>query len=311
MPDVTGRVRAVATAALTAVLLLVLVIPSITQAVVPPNIDRFMAALGTVESHGRYDAVNATSGAYGKYQILPSNWAVWSARYLGIPNAAPTPAHQETVARRKLTSLYGWLGSWASVAHWWLTGNGDTNPAHWSDFSRYYVNRVLGLMGAPGVPGQSSSGSSSSAPASVRGTVRHPAGVKVFDESSLDVQFSGGWGAAEFAGYTDGRVRYAIEANATVSFTFHGRSISWIGPKGPTRGQARIYIDDKLVRTVDVYASYFRPRVAIYSKTFDRVGSHTIRIEVVGTPGRPTIALDEFDVGGWVKLAPLNGGLPQ
>ena len=310
MPDVTGRVRAVATAALTAVLLLVLVIPSITQAVVPPNIDRFMAALGEVESHGRYDAVNATSGAFGKYQILPSNWSSWSLRYLGIANASPTPAHQDTVVRRKLTALYGWLGSWASVAHWWLTGNGDTDPAHWSAFSRLYVNRILALMGAPGVATRSSSGSSST-PASVRSAAKRPAAVTVFDESSLDVQFSGGWGAAEFAGYTDGRVRYAIEANATVSFTFHGRSISWIGPKGPTRGQARIYIDDKLVRTVDVYTAHYRPRSTIFSKTFDRVGSHTIRIEVVGTPGRPTVALDEFDVGGWVKLAPLNGGQPQ
>jgi hypothetical protein len=292
LPDVTGRVRAVATAALTAVLLLVLVIPSITQAVAPPNIDRFMAALGAVESHGRYDAVNATSGAIGKYQIMPSNWSAWSLRYLGIANASPTPAHQDTVVRRKLTALYNWLGSWASVAHWWLTGNGDTNPAHWSAFSRVYVNRILGLMGAAGVPLRSSS-----SPASVRPSVKRAAAVTVFDEASHDVHFSGGWGEAEFAGYNGGQVRYAVAAKTTVSFSFHGSSISWIGPKGPTRGQARIYIDDELIGTVDVYTAHYRPRATIFSKTFDRVGSHTIRIEVIGTPGRQTIALDEFDVG--------------
>ncbi len=307
MPEVTGRVRAVATAALTAVLLLVLVIPSITQAVVPPNIERFMAALGAVESHGRYDAVNATSGAFGKYQIMPANWSAWSLRYLGRANASPTPANQDTVARRKLTALYNWLGSWASVAHWWLTGNGDTNPAHWSDFSRGYVNHILGLMGAPGILTRSSS--SSSTPASVRRPAPRTA-VTVVDEASNDINFSGGWGEAEFAGYNGGQVRYAVEAKTSLWFSFRGSSISWIGPKGPTRGQARVYVDDQLIGTVDVYAARYRPRATIFSKAFDRVGSHTIRIEVVGTPGRQTIALDEFDVGGWVKVSPLSGGRP-
>ena len=73
MPDVSGRFRTVAAASLTALMLLMLMVPGITQAADPPRITRFMAALGAVESNGRYDAVNATSGAIGKYQILPAN----------------------------------------------------------------------------------------------------------------------------------------------------------------------------------------------------------------------------------------------
>ena len=291
MPDVIGRVRAAATATITAILLAALIIPSITQAVVPPNIERFMAALGAVESHGRYDAVNSTSGAIGKYQIMPSNWAAWSKRYLGDANAAPTPANQDYVARHKLTALYNWLGSWGSVAHWWLTGNGDTNPANWSDFSRQYVNRILALMGSPGLIVRRST-------SAVTRPAAKPAVLTVYDESSHAVHFSGGWGEAEFAGYNGGQVRFAIAAKTTVWFSVHGSSIAWIGPKGPTRGQARVYMDDELIATVDVYAAHYRPRATIFSEKFDRMGSHTIRIEVVGTPGRQTIALDEFDVGG-------------
>jgi hypothetical protein len=292
---VIGRVRAVATATITAILLAALVIPSITQAVDPPNIDRFMTALGAVESHGRYDALNSSSGAYGKYQIMPASWAAWSLRYLGNANAQPTPANQEIVARHKLTALYNWLRSWPAVAHWWLTGDGGTNPDAWSDFSRQYVNRVMAAMGAPGVATRSSRPVEAATPA-----VRKPVAkgtVTVFDESSRDVHFSGGWGEAEFAGYLGGQVRYAVEAKTTVWFDFHGDSITWIGPKGPTRGQARVYVDDVLIKTVDVYAPNFRPRAELFKMTFDRMGSHTIRIEVVGTPGRQTIALDEFDVG--------------
>lgn len=290
MPEVSGRVRAVATATITAVLLAALVIPSITQAVDPPNIDRFMAALGTVESNGRYEAVNSTSGAIGKYQIMPANWAAWSLRYLGNANAETTPANQEYVARHKLTALYGWLGSWPAVAHWWLTGNGDTEPAHWSDFSRQYVNGILALMGGSVIP------AGPRTPVT-RKAVSPQAALTVFDETSTAIHFSSGWGDAEFAAYNGGQVRYAVAPDTTVWFSFRGRSIAWIGPMGPTRGQARVYVDGVLIETVDVYAARFRPRAELFSKSFDRVGNHTIRIEVVGTPGRAMIALDEFDVG--------------
>lgn len=288
MPDVVGRLRAVGSALIAALLLVGLLGPSLTRAVDPPNLDRFMAALGAVESNGRYDAVNATSGALGKYQILPSNWRAWSLKYLGDADAAPTPENQDAVARQKLTALYTWLGDWPSVAHWWLTGNGDTDPSHWSEGSRRYVNKVLAVMGEPLLPARRSAPRAPATPAPQR---------QVFDESNLAIDFSGGWGQAEFARYNGGRVRYAIAPGATAWFTFTGTSITWIGPKGPTRGQANVYLDEELVATVDVYASRYSARAEIFSMAFDRAGTHTITIEVLGTPGRETIALDEFVVG--------------
>jgi hypothetical protein len=290
LPEVAGRARAVATSFLAAILLVALIGPATTIAVDPPNIDRFMAALGAVESHGRYDAVNSTSGAIGKYQIMPTNWRAWAKKYLGDANAAPTPANQDAVARAKLSALYGWLGDWASVAHWWLTGDGDTNPNHWSDFSRKYVNRILGLMGTDLLAPRKATAPSKPA------TPARP--LTVFDETNRAIDFSGGWSEAEFARYNGGQVRYAISSGATAWFTFTGRTITWIGPKGPTRGQANVYVDEVLVATVDVYSSHYSARAKIFEQTFDRVGTHTITIEVVGTPGRETIAVDEFVVGG-------------
>jgi hypothetical protein len=271
-----------------AVLLVGLVGPAATQAVDPPNLDRFMAALAAVESNGRYEALNATSGALGRYQILPSNWRAWSRRYLGDANAAPTPANQEHVARHKLISLYGWLDDWAAVAHWWLTGDGETDPNRWSDYSRRYVDKVLAGMSRAVVPG-------------VRSTDEMAAGSAIagraVDDSNDAIDFSIGWDQAEFPRYNGGQVRFAIEPGATAEFTFGGDSIAWIGPVGPTRGEARIYLDGELVSTVDAHASRFRPRADLFHATFDRFGTHTITIEVAGTPGRETIAIDEFVVG--------------
>lgn len=291
MPDVSGRLRTVAAAPLTALMLLMLVVPGITQAADPPRITRFMAALGAVESNGRYDALNATSGAIGKYQIMPANWASWSLRYLGNASAPPTPRNQDYVARHKLTALYNWLGDWPSVAHWWLTGDGERDPARWSAASRNYVDRVMGLMNSTWVPARSTARAAPPAKAP-------PVPIETFDESSRYVHFSGGWGQAEFGRYNGGMVRYAIDPGTKAWFTFQGTSISWIGPVGPTRGKANVYLDDVLVATVDVYARHFSPRAVIYSHTFDRLGTHTITIETVGTPGREIIAVDEFRVGG-------------
>jgi hypothetical protein len=288
LPEVPGRLRAASSALIAGVLLVGLVGPAATQAVDPPNLERFMAALGAVESNGRYDAVNGTSGALGKYQILPANWRAWSRRYLGDAGAAPTPANQEQVARRKLTSLYNWLDDWGSVAHWWLTGDGERDPGRWSDFSRQYASRVLAAM--DGSVGRSTG----STPAS---RVERPPNARVLDDSNVAIDFSSGWGEAEFARYNGGQVRYADEAGATTWLTVRGTSIAWIGPMGPTRGEARVYLDDELVATVDVYASHFRPRTEIFSASFNQPETHTITIEVVGTPDRETIAIDEFVVG--------------
>jgi hypothetical protein len=96
----------------------------------------FAHALCEVESHCRYGARNATSGAIGAYQIMPASWAAWSH------GATPTRAAQDRVALRKLAALHRWLGSWRNVAGWWLMGSAWDS---WTPTERHYVQRVLRL----------------------------------------------------------------------------------------------------------------------------------------------------------------------
>ncbi|TAK02891.1 MAG: hypothetical protein EPO36_00700 [Chloroflexota bacterium] len=289
LPEVTGRRRAAAPSLITAVVLfglIGLISPAPARAADPPNIDGFLAALGAVESNGRYDAVNATSGAIGKYQILPLNWRAWARRYLGDENAAPSPGNQEIVARRKVIALYGWLGAWAPVAHWWLTGDGDLNPDNWSDFSRNYVNRILARIGEPLLPGRPEGWGIES----FKG--------RAYDDSSGKITLSEGWGEAGYSRYNGGIVRYATEPGASAIFTFTGTAISVVGPIGPTRGDARVYVDGAFIGTMSATARHFRARVRIFTMTFDVVATHTIRLEVVGSGSHPMVALDEFVVEG-------------
>jgi len=286
LPEVAGRPRAAGSALIAAVLLVGLVGPAATVAAEPPGIDRFLDALGAVESNGRYDALNSTSGAYGKYQILPTNWRAWARKYLGDADAAPTPANQEKVARRKVTALYGWLGAWAPVAHWWLTGDGDLNPDNWSDYSRHYVNRILARIGEPLLPARPEGWGM----ASFVG--------RAYDDSSGAIALSAGWSQAGYSRYNGGLVRYATRAGEWATFSFTGTAISVVGPIGPTRGDARVYVDGVFAGTMSATARHFRPRVRIFTMAFAVVGEHTIRIEVVGAGRHPMVAIDEFVVEG-------------
>ena|GEM_PF-3310563 len=106
---------------------------------------RFMWAMAGQESGWDYYARNSSSGAFGKYQIMPFNWPVWAARYLGDKRADQTPYNQEKVTYGKLRDLYGWLGSWKRVAYWWLTGSSEKNEKRWSSYAKGYVSNIMKL----------------------------------------------------------------------------------------------------------------------------------------------------------------------
>jgi hypothetical protein len=106
---------------------------------------RFMWAMAGQESGWDYFARNGSSGAFGKYQIMPFNWPAWARTYLGDARADQTPANQERVAFGKIRGLYRWLGSWKRVAYWWLTGSSERDEKRWSAYASGYVRRIMQL----------------------------------------------------------------------------------------------------------------------------------------------------------------------
>ena len=250
--------------------------PARTYAFDRAELSRFMRAVAQVESHGNPTALNATSGAYGRYQILPDNWRAWARRYLGNANAKPTLANQERVARAKMAQLYRWLGSWRRVSYWWLTGSSQTTA--WSHAARQYVARVMAIFG----------GVESNEP-SVETNHR-------YSERSTTIDYSGTWHVARAASYAGGRVSYSGSPGATAGITFTGSRIAWYGPVGPTRGKARVLIDGVLAKTIDLNQPGFRPRALLYSRSWKTAGRHSLVIEVLSTRGHKLVAIDELVV---------------
>ncbi len=274
----SGRPRAALVASLAAIILVGALGVGSTLAADPPGQARFLWALGKVESGGDYFALNPTTGAYGKYQIIPSSWRAWANRYLGDPAAKPTPGNQEVVASSKVRALYRGLDRWRRVAYWWLTGSSQT--AGWSGAATSYVSRIMDLYrsragGGPGTPLSK----------------RHS-----YSEKSPRIAYAGRWKSATYGGYAGGAVAYSTAAGATATFTFTGTRITWYGPVGPTRGRARVFVDGTPVKVVDLHASSFTASKALFTRRWSTAGQHTLTIEVVGTPGRPYVAIDRLVV---------------
>jgi len=83
------------------------------------DFESFVSAISGQESGGNYEAVNARTGAAGKFQIMPENWIPWS-KEAGLPEGSSmTPENQEIVARHMLKQLYDVHGARGAAIAWY------------------------------------------------------------------------------------------------------------------------------------------------------------------------------------------------
>lgn len=166
------------------------------------EVDRFMAAIAGKESGGNYNAVNADSGASGKFQIMPGNWGPWAER-AGLGREAPrTPENQEIVARRIMLDYYAQFGNWRDVAVAWYSGPGNVARNRYSDRrqGKYpsindYADDVMRRFAAQGVPQPGDP---------MYGSADMYGAIERFDPAAearaiLKAQDPAGWEAHEFA----------------------------------------------------------------------------------------------------------------
>ena len=114
-----------------------------------------------------------------------------------------------------------------------------------------------------------------------------------YSDSASAIKWAGTWTYASHTQYTGRRAHSSNARSANGTLKFSGTAVAWEGPTGPTRGQARIYLDGRHVATVDMHSATFRARDIVWAADV-RDGSHSLRIVVVGTSGRPTVAVDGF-----------------
>ena len=108
------------------------------------------------------------------------------------------------------------------------------------------------------------------------------------------LSYSSGWKKTSQSGAYLGSTHYAKLKGKTASRTFAGSAVVVRVTKGKGRGKAGIYLDGKLVKTIDTYATKTRVRQAVYSASVP-LKSHKITVKVLGTKGRPRVDVDGIE----------------
>jgi hypothetical protein len=114
------------------------------------------------------------------------------------------------------------------------------------------------------------------------------------NHAAANPSYAGTWTRSAWQPAVDGFLSVSGTAGDAASFSFTGRNVAWIASRATNRGQARVYVDGVLEKTVDLYAASNQPRAIAFSRSWASSGAHTIRVEVVGTAGRPKVDVDAF-----------------
>jgi len=120
--------------------------------------------------------------------------------------------------------------------------------------------------------------------------------LTTYQESSSAIVYTGSWGRYAWTSAFGGYENTSSTTGSTATFTFTGRNVAWIAPTASNRGTATVSIDGTAVATRDLYSSTAVGKVVDYSYQWATNGTHTIRVRVNGTTGRPAIDVDAFVV---------------
>jgi hypothetical protein len=115
------------------------------------------------------------------------------------------------------------------------------------------------------------------------------------------VKYSGEWITNALAVHSGGTAVLSMDRNASVTLTFTGTAVKWIGYRDEWAGIAKVYLDGVLATSsLNTYLTPWKAQTAIYSKTGLASKTHTLKIVPTGrkvsASGGAWIWVDGFDV---------------
>jgi hypothetical protein len=122
--------------------------------------------------------------------------------------------------------------------------------------------------------------------------------VTAIQQTNAAITYRGTWSTlTSSTSWWGGSAKSSTMAGSTATYKFSGRSFAWVGLRSPIRGKAQVYVDGVLKATIDLYAAAIQPQRIVWSVNYGTSASRTVRIQVLGTAGRPRVDVDGFIVG--------------
>jgi hypothetical protein len=108
---------------------------------------------------------------------------------------------------------------------------------------------------------------------------------RIVDDTSAIPVGSSNWGASYGSGgYYDHTYHLSATPGTTISYTFDGTSIAWVGGRNNNHGIATVSVDGGQSASVDTYAGQWKKQQVLFTKAGLSAGNHTITITV--TPNK-------------------------
>jgi polysaccharide biosynthesis protein PslG len=114
-------------------------------------------------------------------------------------------------------------------------------------------------------------------------------------EDHWALEYAGDWSGELDADAALGAYRATEDAGASVQFTFEGRQLQIVAPRGPAFGLMQIQVDQQPLSVIDLRASGEEPAAVVWTWQSMAAGPHTASIEPIN--GRA--ALDGLVVRPW------------
>ena len=123
-----------------------------------------------------------------------------------------------------------------------------------------------------------------------------PTRVVLAQGDAVGLSLSGAWSTAAGSAYSGGSTWTSRAARASLTYRFKGRAIGLVVTQAASRGKVQIWVDGVLVKTLDCYRAATRTRYVAWQKAWATSGSHTLKLVVLGTAGRPRVDVDALEV---------------
>ena len=115
---------------------------------------------------------------------------------------------------------------------------------------------------------------------------------RIYQETTSFATYHGTWSSTLARGSSAGRERSSTRAGASVTFQFTGQAFGIVATRGPSRGQAKVWIDGAYLGVIDLHSAATKSRVVVLNRAWTARGSHTVKFVVVGTSGHPRFDVD-------------------